>query len=154
MFYLHEKKYSNIMRKTCKCLKKTVLRRSFSLFCVCSCYPAQGRLLCQWRRVARQIQGREGGVPLGSEQWISRLWAQHQWQEVPRWGEWKDMCFCSPKKIKSECIAVVWDGCEIGQCFLQWTYHFQGPSGPRSALSIISYVLLQCQLRALLCSHC
>lgn len=88
------------MSKTCKCFRKTVLRMSFSLFCVYSCYPAEGRLFCQRCRVGGQIQGRESGVSLGPKQWISWLWAQHQRQEVPRWGEWKDICLCSQKKKK------------------------------------------------------
>lgn len=98
------------MSRNCKCFWKAVLRPSFSLFRVCSCYPAEGRLFCQWCRVAGQIQGRESGISLGSKQRISWLRAQHQWQEVPCWGEWKNMCLCSLKKnkIRMYCCSLRW----------------------------------------------
>lgn len=99
------------MSKNCKCFRKAGLRMHFSLLCVCSCYPAEGRLFCQWCRVAGQIQGRESGVSLGPKQRIGWLWAQHQWQEVPRWGEWKDMCLCCQGgggKIIMYCCSLRW----------------------------------------------
>lgn len=101
------------MSKNCNCFRRAVLRVSFSLFCVCSCYPVEGRLFCQWCRVTGQIQGRESGISLGSKQRISWLWTQHQRQEVPRWGEWKTCaCVLRENKIGMYCCSPrqLWNG--------------------------------------------
>lgn len=52
-----------------------------------SCHPAERRLFCEWCWTAWQIQSREGGVPLGPQQWLGWLRAQRQWPEVSCGGE-------------------------------------------------------------------
>lgn len=142
------------MSKNCNCFQKNCAK-SFFLIVLCV------QLLSCWRTIilsvvpgyqadSRQRKWSFTGVKATDQ--LALNTASTARGSPLRWVQRHVLVFS--EKTKSECIAVVRGNCEIGQCFFQWTYHFAGPSGPRSTLSIISHVLLQCQLRALLCWPC